>query len=67
MGLVNNVNIIQKGNKYELWIQINNSTTCVGHIAMPPDNQIFKDISPLEKISAELAKRWGVLEKKGKK
>lgn len=67
MRTVNNVNIMQQGNKYQLSVKVDEKTIFIGYLAMPADNQFFKDVAPLEKICAELAKRWEIMQKGSKK
>ena len=63
----NNIVVIQRNNRYELSLQVNNNNVCVAYLLMPNDGQFVSDSKSLEIVTKTLASRWGVLEKKGKK
>lgn len=63
----NNIVVIQRNNRYELSLQVNNHDVIVAYVLMPSDGQFISDSKSLEIITKTIASRWGVLEKKGKK
>lgn len=63
----NNIVVIQRNNRYELSLQVNNHNVIVAYILTPSDGQFVNDSKVMEVVTKALASRWGVLEKKGKK
>lgn len=60
--IINNIGVIQqKGSQYLLYLPNN---ICVGHLAMPSDNQYIEDAKVLQDITKSIAVRWNVYEKK---
>ena len=63
----NNIVVIQRNNRYELSLQVNNHNVIVAYVLMPSDGQFVSDSKSLEIITKTIASRWSILEKKGKK
>lgn len=59
--ILNNIGIVQSGNKYLLYLPTN---ICIGQLVMPPDNAYMADAKALEYITKAVAIRWGVYQKK---